>query len=276
MALLPTRFAWFLIASVVITRKNRSSSQFPLWPHVVKLNRKIGPVANTFDSFKKIEQNPQALSFMLGQQIGQAVSIEMINTALGALSAALSGVAGLTHDASGATGADGPKITHTNLVTAMAQMGDRSNRLIAWVMHSKNYFDLVKQAIADKIFEVAGVTIYSGNVATFNRPVVVIDSDSLVISGTTDEYAVLGLVENAAVISESEERDIVSDVVTGLENLVIRVQGEYAYNLGLKGFAWDVTNGGANPAAAAITTATNWDKASTDDKSLAGVRLVVL
>lgn len=242
----------------------------------VKLNRRIGPVANTFDSFKKIEQDPQALSFMLGQQIGKAVALEMINTALAALNAALTGQTALVYDATGQTAPNGPTITHTNMVSAMAKMGDASNRIVAWVMHSKNYFDLVKQAIADKVFEVAGVTIYSGNVATFNRPVVVIDSANLIDTvPTPDTYAVLGLVSDAAVLNESESRDIVSDVVTGLDNLVIRLQGEYAYNLKLKGMTWDVTNGGANPADAAIATATNWDKAATDDKSLPGVRLLV-
>ena len=242
----------------------------------VKLNRRIGPVANTFDSFKKIEQDPQALSFLLGQQIGQAVSLEMINTTLACLDAALSGVAGLTTDASALTTPNGPNLTHTNLVTAMSKLGDRSNRLVAWVMHSKPYFDLVKNAIADKVFEVAGVTIYSGNVATFGRPVVVIDSANLFdATPVPDTYTTLGLVQDAAIINESEGRDIVSDVVTGLDNLVIRMQGEYAYNLKLKGFAWDVTNGGANPSDAALATATNWDKAATDDKDLPGVRLLV-
>lgn len=242
----------------------------------VKLNRRIGPVANTFDSFKKIEQNPQAMSFMLGQQIGKAVAVEMINTALASLNAALAGQAALTHDASAAVDPDGPGLTHTNMVTAMAQFGDASAQIVAWVMHSKNYFDLVKTAIADKIFEVAGVTIYSGNVATFGRPVVVIDSASLIDTvPVPDEYAVLGLATGAATLNESEGRDIVSDVVTGLDNLVIRLQGEYAYNLKLRGMAWDITNGGANPADAALATSTNWDKAATDDKSLPGVRLVV-
>ncbi|MGH9339528.1 MAG: major capsid protein, partial [Acidobacteriota bacterium] len=56
-------------------------------------------------------------------------------------------------------------------------------------------------------------------------------------------------------------------------NLVMRIQGEYAYNLRLRGFAWDVTNGGANPTDSALGTSTNWDKAATADKSLAGIRI---
>lgn len=126
-------------------------------------------------------------------------------------------------------------------------MGDAANGITCWVMHSKAYFDLMSQAIADKIFEVSGVTIYEGSVATFNRPTIVVDSPALFTAGTPDTYSVLGLVENAIEVAESEERSIISDVVTGFENLILRIQGEYAFNLRLKGFAWDTVGGGVNP-----------------------------
>jgi hypothetical protein len=65
----------------------------------------------------------------------------------------------------------------------------------------------------------------------------------------------------------------VMDLVSGLEQISYRLQGEYAYNLGLKGYTWDIANGGANPSAAALATGTNWDQVATDDKDTAGVIL---
>jgi hypothetical protein len=237
----------------------------------VKLNRKIGPVAQTLDAWRKIGADPQTMSFLLGQQTAQAVTVDYVDTALAAISTALAGVSSWSVDKSAASPAT---ITHTYLVDAMAQLGDQASRLVCWVMHSKAYFDLFKQAIADAIFEVAGVTIIQGTVASFNRPVLVVDSSSLIVSGSPDKYVTLGLVEGAAEVAESEQREIVSDIVTGLENLVMRIQGEYAFNLKVKGFKWDVTNGGANPASNAVTTTTNWDKVVSDNKQLAGVRLL--
>lgn len=242
----------------------------------VKLNRKIGPVAQTLDAFRKISLDPGEMSFILGQQTGQAIALDYLNTALKATDAALSGVAAVTFDASAQASPDRSKLDHTNLVRAMAKFGDASNRIACWVMHSKPFFDLLEHTIADKIFEVASVAVYRGTVATFNRPVVVTDSSSLFTTtsaGTT--YHVHGLVNNAVVVEESEERQIASDLITGLENLVMRIQGEYAFNLGVKGFAWDSTNGGSNPSASAVGTASNWDKVVTDNKNLAGVRLTV-
>lgn len=234
----------------------------------VKINRKIGPVANTLDSFRKIASDPQEFSFILGQQWGKAMSVDMINTGIAGATAALLNVAALKNDVTGATTGT---MTHDHLVTTMAKMGDASSQITAFVMHSKVYFDLMRQAIADKVFEVAGVTIYSGSVASFNRPIIVMDAPALFVAGTPDAYNTLALVEGGVTVQESEQREVVSDLVTGLENLVLRIQGEYAYNLGVKGFTWDVANGGSAPADAAIATGSNWDKTATDNKSCAGV-----
>jgi len=219
-----------------------------------KVNRKIGPVANTLDSWRKIGEDPQTMSFTLGQQVGKAASVDMANTAVRSLVAAITGLgAGALYDGTAGTP------SHTGLVQTLKNMGDAEGNVVAWVMHSKSYFDLMQQAITDKVFEVAGVTIYSGTVATLGRPTIVIDSSPLIVTGTPDQYNILGLTENACTVDESEAQEIVSDTVTGKENLILRVQGEYAYNLKIKGMKWDVTNGGANPDDTALGTSTNWD-----------------
>ena len=234
----------------------------------VKVNRKIGPVAQTLDAFKKIGMtvDNQTLSFMLGEQVGKAIAVDYINAAISAVRAALNAQAAVVYDYSG-TGT----ITHTALSKGMAKFGDKAGALACWVMHSKPYFDLIGQSLADKIFEVAGAVIYSGSVPTFGRPVVVIDAPALLTSGTPDKYDSLCLVPGAVEVKESEDRNIENQIITGLENLIVRMQGEYAFNLGVKGFTWDVTNGGANPTDVALATGSNWDKVATDNKSLAGV-----
>ena len=231
----------------------------------VKVNRKIGPVKNTIDSFRKIGEDAGTMSFMLGQQIGKAASVEMVNTAIACLAA---GIKNLDATA-GAGGNGGAKVsvydgtagtpTHTTLVEMLALMGDAQGDVVAFAMHSKSYFDLMKQAIADALFEVAGVTVYTGTVATLGRPVIVTDSPSFITTGTPNEYGIMGLTPAACVIDESEGQEVVSDLITGEENLGIRIQGEYAYNAKLKGMKWDTTAGGTNPTDAALATVANWD-----------------
>ena len=221
----------------------------------VKVNRKIGPVAQTRDAFRKIARDPAEMSFLLGAQAGKAVSVEMANTAVACLGAALTSFysGGMVYDGTAGTP------THNGLVNTMKLLGDAATGIAAWVMHSKSYYDLVGQAITDKVYEVAGMTIYTGSVPTLGKPVVVMDSANLVESGTPDQYRILGLVPGACIIDESEEQEIVTDTVTGLENLVTRIQGEYAYNIKIRGTKWDTTNGGENPNDAALALSTNWD-----------------
>lgn len=237
----------------------------------VKINRKIGPVAQTLDAFRKISSDPQEFSFLLGQQWGKAIAVDYINSAVGSVAAALANVAALTNDV---TGLATKTVTHSSLVGTMAKMGDASNRVICFVMHSKPFFDLMNQSIADNVYQIGGTTIYAGTVATFNRPVIVTDSSALIVAGVPNTYRTLALVEGGVEVAESEQREIISQPVTGLESLVLRIQGEYAYNLKLKGFAYDTTNGGVNPADATLLIGTNWDAQYSDVKDGPGAVLV--
>jgi len=234
----------------------------------VKLNRKIGPVANTIDSFKKINKGPfneNALDFAIGVQAAKGMQIEQLNTALLALRVALNAQASnkFLVPASGTLGTSG-------LVSGLAKFGDAADRVFCWVMHSKPYYDLVQNQITANIDGVSNFNIGSATPVTLNRPVLVTDSASLV-AGSPNDYYTLGLTANALEVEDSEETTIARDIVTGLENLIVRMQGEYAYNLKMKGFTWDATNGGANPTASAIGTATNWDAVMQSFKDFAGV-----
>lgn len=265
------------IASLVTRRDNTSTSSAAKLSMLqdefvrVKLNRKIGPVDQSRDSFRKIYARYSEMEFagILGGQIAVAQQLDMVNSTLLAARAALvnvsSGAMMYTVPSSGS-------VTTTSLVDTLAKMGDRADRVVAWVMHSKVYFDLVKEQIGQKITGVSNFNVQTGTPITLNRPVIVTDSDSLK-AGSPLDYYTLGLTANAALCEVTETSDIVIDDITGNEVLMTRLQGEFAYNVGLKGFKYDVATGGANPNATALGTGTNWDKAATDDKSLAGVVL---
>lgn len=269
------------IASLVTRRDNTSTSSASKLSMAqdefvrVKLNRKIGPVDQSRDSFRKIFARYSEMEFsgILGQQIAVAQQLDMLNSTLLATRAALVNVSGgammYTVPSSGT-------VTTTSLVDTLAKMGDRSDRIVAWVMHSKVYFNLVKEQITQKIDGVANFNVQTGTPITLNRPVIVTDSPSLKTtagSPAVDTYYTLGLTSNGALCEVTETSDIVIDDVTGNENLITRLQGEFAYNVGVKGFKYDVGNGLANPNATALGTGTNWDIAVSDNKSLAGVVL---
>jgi len=141
------------------------------------------------------------------------------------------------------------------------------------------YFDLVLDQVAANITPLSNFNIATGTPVTLNRPVIITDSASLktqLTSPDLDNYFTLGLTAGAVEVENTEEQEIVVQDVTGNENLSVRWQGEYAYNLGLKGFKWDVGNGGANPTATNVGTGTNWDTHFTDVKNRAGVVAMTL
>ena len=266
--------------SGVVTRRDVTSVSAPGdldWTQdefvSVKINRKIGPVAKTLDSWKKIGQNADEFSFKMGQLAQREKMKDMINTALIAVEAAIQGQSALNFDA---TGLSPDTATHGHLVSALAKFGDASQKVRCWVGYSKPTHDLLAQAITDKITNVADVVIREGSTATLNRPLVVIDAPALhdANGSLADSYNWLGLVPGAVVVTEAEQETVAFELVTGLENLAYRYQHEYAYTIKVKGFRWDVTSGGANPTDGAVGTTTNWDKAATSDKSLAGVRAI--
>lgn len=231
-----------------------------------KVNKRIGPVAGTLDEWKKISEDPQLFSFLVGKLVADQKLQNMVNTAIMAVQAALAGQAALNHTIAAT-------IKHTDLVATQALMGDQASRIACWVMHSKVYHDLIGQAVTDKIVNVADVAIYQGTVATFGKPTLVIDAPALLVAGAPNTYNTLGLVAGAVEVKESETETVVMQPVTGLENLAYRLQGEYAYNLRIKGFRYDTTQG-ANPADATLAAAASWIKEATDNKDLAGVQLV--
>ena len=237
----------------------------------VKLNRKIGPVANTRDSFRKIQARYSEIEFtdIVAEQASQAQQLDMLNSSLLGGRAALTNQADVVH-----TIPSNGTITTPGLVDGLSKFGDRSDRIVCWVMHSKVYFDLVKEQIADKITGIANFNVQTGTPVTLNRPVVISDSDALYSdspSPVVRTYYTLGLTANALLAESTEQDDVVVDDVTGGENLIVRIQGEYAFNAGIKGFKWDVSNGGANPNDTALGTGSNWDPAVTHYKDFAGV-----
>jgi hypothetical protein len=273
--------AFFKSLSGIVTRRDLTSTSTVAGIKLtqdenvsVKSNRKIGPIEVTLGAIKLIAKDDREVSFILGEMVGQAKTQDMLNTGIMCVEAALEGQSDLVFDA---TGESVTTLTTAHLVSGLAKMGDAGQRVIAWVMYSKPYYDLVKEQIAAKITNVADRVVYGGTPATLGRPVIIADIPALhdANASATDTYNILGLVRDGVTVTESEQSEMVSQVVTGLEQLTLRMQGEYAMNLGVKGFAWDVTHGTANPLDATLATTSNWDLVASDVKDCAGVRIKV-
>jgi hypothetical protein len=274
------------VSSIVNRRINESgspenapvtSNPVPMDEFVsVKLNRRVGPIDQTLDSFRKLgnDADLEVLSRLLGSQIAKAIQIDQLDTALRALVAGITNIAALTENRGPAAGSPEETLSTDGLVDGLAKFGDAGSQVVMWVMHSKPFYDLVKNQIGLNIDGISNFNIATATPVTLNRPVLITDSASLVSAaqGSPEEtqYTTLGLVADGAILEDSEEESLMGDLITGKENLVVRLQGEFAYNVKLKGFAWDVANGGVNPTNATIATGSNWDSVMDNNKDLAG------
>jgi len=231
----------------------------------VKVNRKTKLMSMTKDAFRKRNQPMDEFVQVLGQQYAKAAMVDYVNTCL------LCGVAAIGNNADAALPAIAATATHTNLVDGKYLFGDQAGRINLFVMHSKVHGDLLKLGIADQITNVADVVINNGTIGVLGAPALIVDSPSLLVPGAPDTYNTLGLAQGALSVIESEEKDFGLDTDITLENTAMQYKNEWAYNLSVKGYKWDIANGGENPADAALSTGTNWLSNVSDVKSSAGV-----
>lgn len=216
-----------------------------------------------------IQQNPESAGIAFGQQLALDGLADMFNTATGCFIAGISGVPGKVLDISAEAG-DAAKSSFTAQADAAILMGDRSNAILAWIMHSKPANDLYKNALVN------GERLFTyGTVNVLRDPMgrVYIISDAPSLQGASSTFYTLGLKRDAIRIGQNNDWYAAERDITGFENIQKAYQAEWTYNIGLEGFAWDKGTGGHSPNDAALFTAANWDKVVTSEKDLGGVLL---
>lgn len=243
----------------------------------VKLHRKVDAVDSSEAAAAIAGFDMDAFAMAYGQQAAEDQRVDMIDSALAAARAALKNAGGANY-----LDATSGSLTTTTLVTGLSKFGDQFGRIALFAMHSKSFFDLFgyQVAPANNGDLIANTVIVNGGPVTLNKPILVVDSPSLKVttgSGTAavTQYFILALTPNAIQLELTRGERFIRDLVSGGEQIIERLQGEYAFNLGLKGYKWDTTNGGLNPTAAALGTGTNWDAIFTDAKNAAGVAIEV-
>ncbi|MFC3338805.1 major capsid protein [Paracandidimonas soli] len=222
----------------------------------VKTPWKYGPYQATEESFKRRMRSPEEFSELVGQDMADAFLAYCIEAAFASLSAAIGANANMV--ATGSFATDHKKV----LTKGMRKFGDRFNRIALFGMDSATYFDLVDDAIDQKIYEEAGVVVYGGTPGTMGRPVLV--SDRIPAS------KIFGLQSGAVTLTESQPPGVRSWQVNDQENLALGYRGEGVFNVDLLGYSWDETKG-VNPTLAALGAGANWTKYAVSDKSTAGV-----
>jgi hypothetical protein len=230
----------------------------------VKVAGGFGPILWEPSQLSWIQKNPAEALEVISRNLSEAIMADQLNTAIAALVAAISNVAGATNDVSATAG-----VTYGAINGAHAKFGDASGLLVAQVMTGEVFHKLVGQNLANasQLFNSQSVNI----VDILGRPVIVTDAPALYETGTPNKQKVLSLADSAAIVHDGS--DVVTSVQTsnGKERIETTFQADYSFGLGLKGYAWDVANGGKSPTNAELATGSNWDMFVNSVKSSAGV-----
>jgi hypothetical protein len=202
------------------------------------------------------------------RNFAEALLADQLNTAIAALCAAIANQgAATTNDVSASAG-----ISYTAMNAAHALFGDSSQAIVANVMNGSAYHKLISQNITNsgQLFVAQNVQV----VDILGRPVIVTDAPALYVAGTPNKLRVLGLVDGAAVVYDGG--DVISNIQTnnGQTRIETTMQVDYTFGVALKGYTWDVANGGKSPTDAELATGSNWDKVATSIKHTAGVMAV--
>lgn len=235
---------------------------------MVKVAAGTFPIEINPETFTWIQKSPEEAGVVLGQQLAVEMMADMVNTAIGVTAAALSGQSAVVNDISGAT-APADKITQIALNNTLGKFGDRRGDIKVWVLHSDMMRDLFGNALTNgqMLFKYDSVNIVSD---PFGNRFLYTDCPSLLASTV---YTTLGLVQGAVVVGQNNDYTENFQTTNGKENIEKTYQAQWTYQLGIKGFQWDKTNGGKSPTDAALFTSTNWDASHSDKKDFAGVLL---
>jgi len=240
----------------------------------VRVKRGTEPIAQTIDSLRDADLSREEMSVLIGNQAGEDVAKDYTDTALLCLVAALSNQSDVYVDKSSSAS---NTLNHTRMNDALAAFGDRRQAINVMIMHSKAFNDLVGNNISSSGDQTEFATIYQESPGSFQRIVVVTDSESLVntdgVTTGTDSYNTVLLQEMAFEVQETRTLRMYEELKTGKENVYVEMQGEHDFTLSMKGFSWDETNGGRNPTDSALGTGSNWDPVVDNYKDFPGVVL---
>lgn len=230
----------------------------------VKIAGGFGPILWEPAQLSWIQKDPAEAIEVISRNLSEAIVADQLNTAIAALVAAISNVATATNDVSATAG-----ITYAAINAAHAKFGDASGSLVAQVMTGEVFHKLIGQnlANAEQLFNSQSVNI----VSILGRPVVVTDAPSLYETGTPNKQKVLSLSDSAAIVHDGSDIETNVESSNGKERIETTFQADYTFALGLKGYAWDIANGGKSPTNAEIATGSNWDMFVASVKNTAGV-----
>jgi hypothetical protein len=229
----------------------------------VKVAGGFGPVLFEPSQMTWLNEDPASAIRAISEGFSDALLQDQLNTAVSSAVAAVSGQAALVNDVSASAG-----LTLNALNASHAKFGDQSQLLVTDIMTGAAWHKLVDKALTN-----SSQLFASGNVMVVDvlgKRYVISDIPSLYEAGTPNKSKVLSVVANGIIVDNTSDIIANMDTTNGQTRIQTTWQADYSFGLKLKGYSWDMTNGGKSPTDAELATASNWDKAVAENKHTLG------
>lgn len=229
----------------------------------VKVAGGFGPVLFEPSQMTWLNEDPASAIRAISEGFSDALLQDQLNTAVASAVAAVSGQAALVNDVSATAG-----LTLNALNASHAKFGDQSQLLVTDIMTGAAWHKLVDKALTN-----SSQLFASGNVRVVDvlgKRYVISDIPALYEAGTPNKSKVLSVVANGIIVDNTSDIIANMDTTNGQTRIQTTWQADYSFGLKLKGYSWDMTNGGKSPTDAELATASNWDKAVAENKHTLG------
>ena len=234
----------------------------------VKVAGGFGPVLFEPGQLTWLQESPDQAIEAISEGFADALLADQLNTSVGAAKAAVANIAALVNDVSATAG-----VSQTAINGSHAKFGDMSMLLRADIMSGATYHKMVDASLAnaERLFESTNVTV----VSILGKVLVISDIPELYLAGTPNKAFILTVVAGGIIVDNSSDIITHMDTSNGKERIETTWQADYSFGIKLKGYAWDVANGGASPVDAELFTGTNWDIAVSENKHTLGTLAIV-
>lgn len=229
----------------------------------VNLYGKVGPFVITTGIMEKINRDAATISATIAAQAAQGVIQQYLKSAVGALAAAIGSNSKAVHTQPARVN---PNAGGANVLMLMdfplaaGKFGDAAGMINTWVMDGATWANFTAYQVipnVEQLFNIGNINVMSDGLG---RRFLVTDA----LSGTAGvQNSVLGLVPAAAVVTTTG-LNMEAGTRLGGENIEKLLQGEFSYNLALKGYRLkktytDKLDGKTPTKQADMLKASNWE-----------------
>jgi hypothetical protein len=224
----------------------------------------------TRDEVFRGAMTPEQYSVAVGEFIADYKLLALRDNLLGIGAAAVDSMDTPSADyhvlnvARGKTAGAKVKFSFGYLNTLLGKMGDAREEIVAVVMHSAVFNDLVADGLSNYVIDtVAGAMIVRGVAQAMGRTLVVVDSATLYTELTSNyytEYAVLGLGRGALTARIVSEDAVSLQAFDDKKVKYWTARQDYDVEYAVGGMKWTAAGTDVNPTDAELATAARWDE----------------